>query len=44
MEPRNTGMLESFSVVALAGYLSCNLVGGSKAAHAMTNTPSFCAF
>lgn len=25
----NAGMLERFSVVALAGYLSCNLVGGS---------------
>lgn len=35
MRPCNTGMLESLSVVA--GYLSCNLVGGSKAVHAMTN-------
>lgn len=40
MGPCNAGVLESFSVVALAGYLSCNL-GGSKAAHAMTNTPYF---
>lgn len=30
-------MLRSFSVVALAGYLSFYLVDGSKAAHAMTN-------
>lgn len=44
MRPCNTGMLESFSVVALVGYLSFNLVGGSKAAHTMTNMPHFCAF
>lgn len=30
MRPCNTGMLESFSVVAVAGYLSCNLVWDLK--------------
>lgn len=44
MRPCNTGMLESLSVVTVAGYLSCNLVGGSKAVHAMTNMQCFCAF
>lgn len=30
-------MLRSFSVVALAGYMSFYLVDGSKAGHAITN-------
>lgn len=39
--PCNTGMLESFSVVAVAGYLSFNLDGGSKGDHARTNMRYF---
>ena len=34
----------SFAVVAIAGYFSCNRVGGSKVVNAMTNMPYFRTF